>query len=337
MSPWIKKKIENHRFSEETLIPLLKGVTFLVLFGVLQIAFYFFFLKKVIKPEDLFTLNITIPNLIQLLYSEVFILLEFIVLLLLIFSHKLKLWALDQTIKILTKLNINNAILRLKELFTKRQRELNTTITAIKYFNRMNSEDKFDIYNLLDVLDKIGVVKIYSLKTDKFTFNQCYDKLIYSCRESEYLYISGISQYEFLGKYSNVTDEVKNLFNILEINPEIEIKMMLLNPNGDRADDYIKFRISQIGKVMRIDEYKEEIRRTVEKINEIKQRGYNIDYKLYNDKPLFRYYITGSLLFLTHYINNCEGHESTIIEYNDNSRSMYYSYRQLFLERWNRF
>ncbi|MBU4450270.1 MAG: hypothetical protein KKE35_03135 [Actinobacteria bacterium] len=246
MTSWINEKVKNRKFSIEFLIPLLKGLTFIFIFVVIQVFFYFLVLRKIIKIEDLFTLNITLPNLLQLLPSLGFILVEFFAYLILIFLHKLKLWMLDCIIKLLGSIKIKNTsyqdrLKRLKALFKKRDHELNNTITAINYFGKLDSNDKLQIYNMLDVLDKVGLDAIYSLKTDKFTFEKCYNNLLYSCKNSKFLYISGIAQYEFIGKYLKQVDPLikknnnnmyreESILNILQINPKIDIKIMLLNP-----------------------------------------------------------------------------------------------------------
>ncbi|MBU4450269.1 MAG: hypothetical protein KKE35_03130 [Actinobacteria bacterium] len=88
---------------------------------------------------------------------------------------------------------------------------------------------------------------------------------------------------------------------------------------------------------MSIDQYKDQIISTIEAIEKLKAYEFNINYIFFDDKPIFRYYITDSYLYLAQYLNNLEGHEASVYEFKNVGESMYSSFMKLFLERFERF
>ncbi len=192
---------------------------------------------------------------------------------------------------------------------------------AIKYINNLSLNGKQKLYDFQLVLEEARIKNIYSIKNDGNAFRCCLNEIYDSSKDSKFLLINGVAQHEFIGKYfedflsyeskksEKYPDEYK-FFKIIKENPDIQIKILLLDPEDKQSDSIIDRRIKQINDNDRydsIEDYKNEIRKTIDFLELLKnRRNKNIEYNLYNVFPIFRYYITDSRLFFSQYIEEHE-------------------------------
>jgi|GEM_PF-3189816 len=236
-------------------------------------------------------------------------------------------------------------------------------IQALRDLLTLDEDEACRLMELRATTYAAGLNRIYTLSNDSYAFDCCLEQIFESSvkNSSRYLKINGIAQYEFIGKYKRYFD-VRNgtidqfglshspFLHLLEVKKHIDFQVLLLDPYGPKSNEIIKNRIAAIQdwrKPISISSYKKDIEETIDFIEYLKKnlknfdrfknKNIKIDYRLYHDEPIFRYYITGDKLFLSQYVEGDHGHKAMVFEIERSNKSLYYSFSRLFDFRWARF
>jgi len=81
----------------------------------------------------------------------------------------------------------------------------------------------------------------------------------------------------------------------------------------------------------------EYLKNNLKKFDRFKDKGIKISYRLFDDDPIFRYYITDDTLFLSQYVEGDHGHKAMVFEIDKSNKSLHYSFSKLFAKRWRKF
>lgn len=242
-----------------------------------------------------------------------------------------------------------------KKIIEKKKR-----LKALQELLELNTEEAVQIMYLRKTTKIAKLENIYIVKNDFHAFQCCMENIYESTKDSKsnYLFINSIAQYEFIGrhrKYFNEEDGTidkdalnKSVFlRLLKEKRSLDIRVLLLNPNIPESDILIKNRIKEIGKRIKVAKYKEDINKTIEFLEFLKnnlssydsfrRKKISIDYRLFNDNSVFRYYINNKKVFLSQYVKQRHGHQSMTFEIGQSSRSLHYSILKLFNKRWEEF
>jgi len=242
-----------------------------------------------------------------------------------------------------------------KKIIEKKKR-----LKALQELLELNTEDAVQIMYLRKTTKIAQLENIYIVKNDFHAFQCCMEQIYESTKDSKnnYLFINSIAQYEFIGrhrKYFNEEDGTidedglnKSVFlRLLKEKRSLNIRVLLLNPNIPESDIFIKKRIKEIGKRIPVSKYKEDIIKTIKFLEFLKnnlssyasfsRKKISIDYRLFNDNPVFRYYINNKKVFLSQYVKQHHGHQSITFEIGKSNRSLHYSILKLFEKRWEKF
>lgn len=245
-------------------------------------------------------------------------------------------------------------------------KDLSAKKIRIKALLDLLNLDEFEAGKLMELRTTTGAAgleKIYAMSVDANAFACCMKQIFESAfREScKFLKINGIAQYEFIGKferYFNKRDGTIDEYgftqspflHLLEVKENINFKILLMDPCSPNSNKIIKKRIASIQslkKPISVNSYKKDIEATINFVEYLKKnlskfdrfnnKNINIDYRLYDDEPIFRYYITEDTLFLGQYVEGDHGHKSMVFQINKSKKTLYYSFSNLFEKRWEKY
>lgn len=334
----------------------IKVFIFIGVFCFLQLFIWLYFKK--VNPSGTITpfFSFSIDNTTQLFYSLTDLFLRFIFAATIAFNNFIKVGILKKIKGKVKKIDNGKILVELENVkkYLDRSKNLDMVIDSNYLFLTLSNNRKLDIFETLLILEEAKIFGLYSLASDSHTLKNCIDNLFTACKHSKEILISGIAQYEFIGKYFNEYIESERLskkekisednifFKILLVNKNIKMRVLIIDPYKPEVDKIIAERIKQIGKVKLIDDnaikkYKYEILLTIQFLELLKKDGFDINYKLFNDEPIFRYNITDNKLFFSQYVRRFEGHESLVFEIEKADNSLYESFCRLFTKRWERF
>lgn len=113
-----------------------------------------------------------------------------------------------------------------------------------------------------------------------------------------------------------------------------EAKIMLLNPCGPGAS--IRAR-SILDPDITLERLREQIARSIEFLKQLKAVQKNIRLKLYDDVPFLKIAISGDYIWIRHYNAgfDIQGMPEYVFRHNQNPGSLYVTFYQYFLQRWN--
>ncbi len=113
-----------------------------------------------------------------------------------------------------------------------------------------------------------------------------------------------------------------------------EAKIMLLNPFSEGADIRTK---SINDPEITLDRFREQIRRSICFLKELKAIRKDVKLKLYNDVPLLKLAISGDYLWLKHYHAgfDVQGMPEFVFYHNQHPGNLYEAFYQYFFKCWN--
>lgn len=213
---------------------------------------------------------------------------------------------------------------------------------------------------LVKLLKKYNFLRIYETKEDIAAEKKLFDfwkRLFSGANEVK---ISGIAQYEYIGKdYERYREYLKNpknskpdfqgvLTDSLIDCISTKTRFLLLYPfESDqeaktRVDEFIKERLDEIntGKqendYVTLEQYRQDIIKTYRMIQLLNQKRqkYKIQVVFYDSRPLFRYVIFPGILFFSPYLPGRHGHETIVFEVKEAPLSLYHSFSKMFELQW---
>jgi hypothetical protein len=113
-----------------------------------------------------------------------------------------------------------------------------------------------------------------------------------------------------------------------------EAKIMLLNPSSEGA----KARVKSISDPeITIESFREQIRKSIFFLKDLKAVQKNIKLKLYNDTPFLKLVILGDYMWMQYYHPglDVQGMPEYVFRHDQNTGSLYLPFYQYFLTRWN--
>ena len=216
----------------------------------------------------------------------------------------------------------------------------------------------FESKRLKKVLKNYNFIRIYEIKEDKEAEKLLYDAWNKHFSRASEVRISGIAQFENLGKdfweyqKNKESDRYEGVLTKNFIaNITTDIKILLLYPfesdskARERIDKFIGDRIDEIneGKSEKdrisIEKYKENIVTTYKMIQELnkKRQKHKIQVVFYDHRPIFRSILFPDRIFFSPYLPGREGHETIIIECAKEKQSFYHSFSVLFDYYWDEY
>lgn len=129
----------------------------------------------------------------------------------------------------------------------------------------------------------------------------------------EFVY-AGICAFEILGgvgEFKKKTDPQGYLYEIISQRDDLKVKLYLLNP--EKEDNLVK-RANQLPKTdYNVEMLKRELRKSLEKIVELKENGKDIELYFYNDFPFVRMFIFDNIISSSFYEKGIHGEDALAI------------------------
>jgi hypothetical protein len=211
---------------------------------------------------------------------------------------------------------------------------------------------------LIKTLNNYHFSRFYEVKGDRKAEKAMWENLRISFEKANEVRISGIAQFENLGKdyqgYLNHKERGYNegvLTKNFITNISTDVKILLLYPfesdsnAREKVDKFIRDRIDEINEgksekeAINIEKYKGDIITTYKIIQELnkKRQRHKIQVVFYDHRPIFRYILFPDKVFFSPYLPGREGHETVVIECAKDKRSFYHSFWVLFESHWNEY
>ncbi len=113
-----------------------------------------------------------------------------------------------------------------------------------------------------------------------------------------------------------------------------EAKIMLLNPHGEAAGARAK---SILDPEVTPERFREQIKKSIDFLKQLKAIQKNIKLKLYGDAPFLKLAILGDYIWVKHYHPGLDIHAMPeyVFEHDQNPGSLYTPFYQYFLTRWD--
>ena len=131
--------------------------------------------------------------------------------------------------------------------------------------------------------------------------------------------------------YGTFVDQVGDLPTVLE--KCLGAKIMLVNPYGREASTRIR---ALAHPDFTLENFREEVRQSIELIKRLKAIGKAVKLKLYSDPPLIKLVILGDYLWLQHYHTDLDiqSMPEYVLQHNMKGHGLYTLYYQYFVQRW---
>lgn len=177
----------------------------------------------------------------------------------------------------------------------------------------IGTENKTKLDTLLRLLDeRSGIKRIYDGKKFAPVIEQGYSEDVLSeVLSSNTLKILSIAGYENIGK----GEKYSLLFDAIKQKSDLTTEVILLDPTkGQKTIDERIIQLSTHNPSYKSSDMKREIKKTIEKLKELKNEKKNSSMKIYtyNFHPIFRLIICDNCLFMNTYESDFHGHESPV-------------------------
>jgi hypothetical protein len=131
--------------------------------------------------------------------------------------------------------------------------------------------------------------------------------------------------------YGTFVDQVGDLSTVLE--KCLGAKIMLVNPYSQEASVRIR---ALAHPEFTLENFREEVRQSIELIKRLKAIGKAVKLKLYSDPPLIKLVILGDYLWLQHYHTDLDVQSMPeyVLQHNMKGHGLYTLYYQYFIQRW---